>query len=125
MIRNKIFFILISLIILATLEISESIFAEDIKARFEKRLPVIVDLKIKGLVGENNLGYLQFIGKKKEKEDIVDAENEDRRILYSTIAKNRGVSVEVVERNGAVENAKKAKPGYWIQDADGNWYQKK
>jgi uncharacterized protein YdbL (DUF1318 family) len=123
--RNKILTLLTSLAILAASGTGVSTFAEDIKARFAKRLPVIVNLKIKGLVGENNRGYLQFVGKKKEKEEIVNAENKDRRTLYSTIAKNRGVSVEVVEGNGAIQNAKKAKPGYWLQDANGKWYKKK
>jgi uncharacterized protein YdbL (DUF1318 family) len=122
--RNKIFIILTSSIIFATFGIGVSALAEDIKARFANRLPVIVDLKIKGLIGEDNRGYLQFVGKNKEKEDIVNAENKDRRTLYSAIAKKRGVSVEEVEKNGAVQNAKKAKPGYWLQDANGKWYQK-
>ena len=122
--RNKIIAILASLTIISILGIGVSASAEDIKARFAKRLPVIVDLKIKGLVGEDNRGYLQFVGNKKEKEDIVKAENKDRQTLYSAIAKKRGVSVDVVEKNGAVQNAKKAKPGYWLQDANGKWYQK-
>ena len=122
--RNKTLVLLISLAMLAASGIGISTFAEDIKGRFAKRLPAIVDLKIKGLVGENNRGYLQFVGKKKEKEEIVKAENKDRQTLYSAIAKKRGVSVEVVEGNGAIQNANKAKPGYWLQDANGKWHKK-
>ena len=45
--------------------------AADIKQRMIARLPIIKSLKDQGLVGENNMGYLEFIGKKKEKADVV------------------------------------------------------
>ena len=35
-----------------------------------------MELKAKGIVGENNKGYLEFIGGKKEKADVVAAEAE-------------------------------------------------
>ena len=102
-----------------------SAFADDIKARMKQRLPVIVELKTKGIVGENNAGYLEFIGAKKEKADVVAAENEDRQTVYAAIAKQQGTTAELVGKRRALQISKKADPGEWVQDANGNWIQKK
>jgi len=37
-------------------------FADNIKARMKNRLPVIKELKAQGIEGEDNKGYLQFVG---------------------------------------------------------------
>ena len=89
-----------------------------------ERLPVIKALKDKGIVGENNKGYLQFVGKKKEKADVIKAENKDRKSVYGAIAKQQKTTVEVVGKHRAIQIAKKAQPGDWLQDANGKWYQK-
>ena len=99
--------------------------AADIKQRMIARLPVIKSLKDQGLVGENNMGYLEFIGKKKEKADVVEAENKDRRQVYEAIAKQQSTTAELVGKHRAVQIAEKAPPGDWLQDANGKWYQKK
>ncbi len=99
--------------------------ADDIKARMKDRLPVIVELKAQGIVGENNQGYLEFVGGKKAKPDVVAAENEDRKIVYTAIAKQQGTTAELVGKRRALQIAQKADPGEWVQDASGNWIQKK
>ena len=99
--------------------------AADIKQRMIARLPIIKSLKDQGLVGENNMGYLEFIGKKKEKADVVEAENKDRRQVYEAIAKQQSTTVELVGKHRAIQIAEKAMPGEWLQDANGKWYQKK
>ena len=106
---------------------SGSSFAEDInaiKAEMEKRLPAIVELKSKGIVGEDNSGYLQFVGGKRENEAVVQAENQDREKVYSAIAKKEGVSINQVGQRRATQIAEKAKKGEWLQGQDGKWYQK-
>jgi len=106
---------------------SVSSFAGDvksIKAEMEKRLPAIIELKSKGIVGEDNSGYLQFIGGKREKEAVVQAENQDREKVYSAIAKKEGVSVNQVGQRRATHIAEKAKKGEWLQSQGGKWYQK-
>ena len=106
---------------------SVSSFAEDInaiKAEMEKRLPAIVELKSKGIVGEDNSGYLQFVGGKREKEAVVQSENQDRKKVYSAIAKKEGVSVNQVGQRRATHIAGKANKGEWLQGQDGKWYQK-
>jgi len=98
--------------------------SQDIKQRMIERLPVITALKAKGLLGEDNRGYLQFIGQKKENEDVVAAENKDRQMVYEAIAKQQGTTVELVGQHRAIQIAAKALPGEWLQDANGKWYQK-
>ena len=91
----------------------------------KQRLPVIIELKAKGIVGENNAGYLEFVGAKREKADVVAAENNDRKTVYTAIAKQQGTTAEVVGKRRALQIAQKANPGEWLQDASGKWIQKK
>jgi len=98
--------------------------AAEIKQRMIARLPVIKALKDKGVVGENNKGYLEFVGQKKEQADVVAAENKDRRQVYEAIAKQQSTTVELVGRHRAAQIAEKAQPGEWLQDANGKWYKK-
>ena len=100
-------------------------FADDIKARMKNRLPVIKQLKAQGIVGEDNKGYLQFVAGKKAKTDVVAAENKDRKTVYAAIAKQQGTTADLVGKRRALQIAKKAAPGEWVQDAGGNWIQKK
>jgi uncharacterized protein YdbL (DUF1318 family) len=123
--KNKVYKIVISLLLAGILVAGTSALAESIKSRMKKRLPAIVALKDKGIVGESNRGYLQFPGSVKQKEDIVNAENADRKKVYAAIAKQQGVTRTVVEKRRAVQIAQKAKPGHWLQDEAGKWYQKK
>ena len=95
-----------------------------INQRMIERLPVIKSLKDQGIVGENNKGYLEFVGQKKEKADVVNAENKDRKLVYGAIAKQQGTTVEVVGKHRAIQIANKAQPGEWLQDATGKWRQK-
>jgi hypothetical protein len=102
-----------------------SAFADNIKARMKNRLPVIKELKAQGIVGEDNKGYLQFVGGDKAKADVVAAENKDRKTVYAAIAKQQGTTAELVGKRRALQIAKKANPGEWVQDAGGNWTKKK
>ncbi|MCP4345492.1 MAG: YdbL family protein [Desulfobacterales bacterium] len=101
-----------------------SSFAEGVKSRMIKRLPVIKELKAKGIIGENNKGYLEFTGKKQEKQDVIDAENSDRKKIYEKIAKQQETKLEIVEKHRAAQIEKKAVKGEWLQDANGKWYKK-
>lgn len=98
--------------------------AESIKDRMRARLPIIKALKKRQIIGENNRGYLEFVGSRRERKDIVDAENSDRRKVYSAIARQQGASLEVVEKHRAVQIQQKAARGEWLQDARGRWYVK-
>ncbi len=96
-----------------------------IKERMKERLPTIKALKVKGVVGENNEGYLEFLKSGREKEAVVTAENEDRRKVYQAIADQQNVGLGVVERHRAAQIREEADSGVWLEDAKGNWYQHK
>lgn len=96
---------------------------EDIKSRMEARLPVIDALKAKGVVGENNRGYLDFRGAK-EKVDVVNAENADRSALFKRIAAQQGTTADIVGRRFAIKFRDLTRPGEWFQDDAGNWQRK-
>jgi uncharacterized protein len=98
--------------------------AEDIKEQMKARLPTIVDLKERGIAGENNQGYLEFRTNTKEREDVVAAENRDRRQVYGAIAAEQGTTEQLVGQRRAAQIAQKAAPGQWIQDPSGSWHQK-
>jgi hypothetical protein len=101
-----------------------SAFADDIKARMKNRLPVIKELKSQGIVGEDNAGFLQFVGDKKVSAEVVAAENKDRLTVYKAIAKQQGTTAELVGKRRALQISKRAESGEWVQDAGGNWVQK-
>jgi uncharacterized protein YdbL (DUF1318 family) len=69
-------------------------------------------------------GFLAFIGADRKEQALVDAENNDRQLVYDAIAKQQGTAAEVVGRRRALQIADNAKPGEWIQDAGGKWVQK-
>ena len=98
--------------------------ADTIKQRMLDRLPDIVSLKKDGVVGENNKGFLEFRGENRAKQDVVEAENTDRRQVYQAIAKQQGSTADAVGARRSLQIAQSALPGEWLQYPDGNWYQK-
>ena len=98
--------------------------ADEIKDRMKQRLPVIIQLKQQGFIGENAEGYLEFVSSKKVNEDVVASENSDRKAVYSIIAKQQGVPVEKVGELRAVQIVQKASPGEYLKKSDGTWYRK-
>ena len=104
-----------------------SLQAEDlgaVKARMEKRLPLIDHLKVGGVVGENNQGLAELRGGDAEAGDAVAAENRDRGIVYAEIARQTGTSVAQVGRVRARQIAAASAKGVWLQRENGEWYQK-
>ncbi len=121
--RTPIFILIISMF--ALILSANNVLSQDIKERMRDRLPLIIELKKKGIVGENNLGLLQFIGKTKEQESIVNEENNDRIKVYEAIAKQQGGTADLVGKRRAIQIAEKAETGEWLQDEQGAWYQKR
>ncbi len=115
---------ILAFVLIGTFVTGVSAFAADIKARMKNRLPVIKELKAQGIVGEDNKGYLQFVGGKQAKADVVAAENKDRKTVYAAIAKQQGSAVELVGKRRALQIAQKANKGEWVQDKSGKWIQK-
>ena len=123
--KKKAFTVILACLFLGILGSGISAFAEDIKLRMKNRLPVIRELKTMGIVGEDNKGLLQFVGAKKEKTEVVAAENKDRMTIYTAIAKKQGATPELVGQRRAIQLSQKARAGEWLQNAGGKWYQKK
>ncbi|MBN1931986.1 MAG: YdbL family protein [Desulfobacterales bacterium] len=124
MMKNKRFMLCISIFLSVIFSMPVAADTTSIKSRMKARLPIIKALKKNGIIGENNKGYLEFIADK-DKEDVVKAENQDRRTIYSAIAQQQGTKIEVVEIHRAAQIEEKAESGEWLQDANGKWYQKK
>jgi len=103
---------------------TQFVFAAGIKERMKARLPVIAGLKAKGIVGENNQGYLGFVTEKEAEPAVIEAENKDRKAIYSHFAKQQNTTVDVVEKVQAKRKADKTKPGQFYQDPNGEWIKK-
>jgi uncharacterized protein YdbL (DUF1318 family) len=116
--------LLAGLVLLAVFVRAES---AELKARFLERKPLLEKMKAQGWIGENHLGFLAFHDKtatSAENAQLVKAENEYRGTVYAEIAVKVNVSAEEVGKRRAVQIAKLAAAGHWLQDAAGNWYQK-
>jgi len=116
--------IAVCLLIGALITLAGAAWGQDIKARMRQRLPAIVALKAAGVVGENNQGYLTILKSPTDKKSLVDAENQDRRMIYQAIAKQQKTTPELVGQRRALQIAAKADPGEWIQNAKGDWARK-
>lgn len=113
------------LLFLITFFLSGSIAqSASIKERMAARIPAISDLKAKGIVGENNKGFLEFRGKNQPQKNVINAENKDRLKVYQAIGKKQGASPTLVGQRRAKAIAQKTKTGQWYQKADGKWAKK-
>ncbi len=97
---------------------------EGIKERMKARVPAIIALKNRGIIGEGYDGFLHFVGASREGKDIVNAENRDRRTVYEAVAARQSTTVQVVGRRRALQLVKIASPGHYLQKPDGSWYRK-
>lgn len=98
--------------------------AGQLQDRMKARVPDIVALKSKGVIGENHQGYLEFVGQSREGADIVAAENADRKTLYTAVAQKTGASVEQVASRAALKWKQNLGPGEFFKNPDGQWIQK-
>ncbi len=105
-----------------------------LKANIQGRSSSVKPFMDRGNAGMTNDGLLVVRStdrlRMKEKGSIVrliNAENEDRETLYLEIAKANNFSPEKVsdiKKIFAMSWIKKAKKGWWIQDASGEWRRK-
>ena len=94
-----------------------------VRERMKERDPVVDALRARGVVGENNQGFLEFRGPQ-EQADVVAAENADRAIVYEAIGQKEGVSSAVVGQHRAAQIRENAPGGTMLQAPDGSWYKK-
>ena len=91
-----------------------------------KRLPALDALKARGVVGENNQGFVEVRGNGSDyAANLVADENHDRAVVYTLFARKYDMAPKQVGLRRARTIAEKSKPGIWLQAPDGTWYQKK
>lgn len=92
------------------------------RARFDN----LAELKSKGMVGEDDHGYVKALVSAPDVEAVVDAENKDRKFVYTTIAEQNNLAGEmaIIEKVFAEVQRDKAKPGEKIQADSGQWITK-
>lgn len=102
--------------------------AEDlgaVKARMEQRVATIDAMKERGVVGENNRGFLEARGSLGgDEQKTVSDENADRRTVYVALAQQTNSDPETVGRRRAQQIALMSRRGVWIQQRNGEWIQK-
>lgn len=118
--RSSFVFVIISCFLL----VASVAHSASIKARMAARIPEINALKDSGLIGENNIGLLEYRTAEKPKKDLIEAENTDRDIVYKAIAKSQGASPLLVAQSRAKMIAEHGPSGHWYQKPDGSWYKK-
>ena len=89
------------------------------RARFDE----LKQLKTKGIVGENNHGYVESLGNDSSARSLVDSENQDRRVIYQAIEVQNNLTgaSAAIEKVFAQVQRDKANPGDKIQNEDGSW----
>ena len=120
--RSRCSFIIV--IISCFLLVSSVAHSASIKERMAARIPEINALKDSGLIGENNMGFLEYRTAEKPKKDLIEGENTDRDTVYKAIAKSQGASPGLVRQSRAKMIAENGQAGHWYQKPDGSWYKK-
>ncbi len=91
-----------------------------------ERYDSVRSLKNRGLIGENNRGYLETLSNIQEGQAVVEDENQDRRTIYLAIARQNALegSLNIIENTFAEVKRDQAQEGDWIQAPDGQWIKK-
>jgi uncharacterized protein len=87
------------------------------------RFDEIKALKAKGMIGENNQGYLEVLVSDNRASELARAENHDRLMIYKTIVEQNGLegALSTVEKVFAQVQAGKAEAGEMVQNNAGRW----
>ena len=114
-------------------EISNPAIRKNLQTR-TTRLTQLIDFKSNEFIGENHLAELQIINIKRIPEhqrhmveDIVEAENMDRKKMFLLIAEAKGWDISKltdIRENYAQAIRKEAIKGEWIQMQDELWQMK-
>ena len=105
-----------------------------VKASIKARSDVIKPFMDRGNIGIGQDGLLVIrstdglnLKERAEVKQLIDAENRDRDTLYAEIAKANNISPESIPKIKAIfakSWIEQARPGWWIQDGQGNWKRK-
>ena len=88
--------------------------------------PGVIGLQRNGDLGVRDHSRLGKVATRQIVEKLLDAENSDRQALIAAVAyaHNRKEAIEEFRRLMAAKWAKEMKPGWWLQDENGTWFQK-
>ncbi len=88
-----------------------------------ERFSQLRDFKANGVIGETNKGYVEVLVDESGAKELVAAENENRTVIYRTIAQQNGLEGEqgTIEKVFAAVQREKAEAGDKIQTEDGEW----
>ncbi|MGM0425515.1 MAG: YdbL family protein [Thermodesulfobacteriota bacterium] len=91
------------------------------------RHPDLQQAKDQGLVGEAWNGLVAVVQDDvpQEIQELVQAENKDRKQLFKIISQETGTSVQEVARQNRIRMYRLAKDDHFLQDQDRNWVRKK
>lgn len=121
---KKLFSFLVSFVALA---VAVPLFADDLsdaQRRIQARQVDLAALKEKGVLGENNRGFVEVREAAPGAEAVVSAENADRGTIYGILAKQTSSTAEAVGRARARQIAANSRAGVWVQDEAGRWSRK-
>ena len=122
--RNFMLLSFLFVFIACSLFVTLSAHSAGIKERMAARLPAITALKDKGIVGEDNQGFLAFRSGDTSQKALVDQENQDRSQVYAAIGKQQGAPANLVGQRRAKMILDNGQPGHWYQKPDGSWFKK-
>ncbi|RQD67523.1 MAG: DUF1318 domain-containing protein [Desulfonatronovibrio sp. MSAO_Bac4] len=99
---------------------------EEITSSMRDRYPALLDAKNKGLVGESWTGLVALVDSNAPAavQNLVNAENNDRRALFQAIAQETGTSVEEVARQNRIRMYRLAEDNHFLQDQSRQWVKK-
>ena len=105
-----------------------------LKDSIKRRSEAIKPYMDRGNVGISQDGLLVIrntdgssLKERAEVKQLVDAENRDREALYGEIAKANNISADNIPKIKSIfarSWIEQARPGWWIQDSQGNWKRK-
>jgi len=99
--------------------------SSDVRERRRARRERIQAWKSAKLIGESNAGLLEARtadGKLSDAvQQVVDAENADRKLVFEKIAEKENIPVEAVARRMSGRMNEHTSAGTWVQDTQGNW----
>jgi uncharacterized protein YdbL (DUF1318 family) len=121
----KLFLYLFALSLAPAMLVAQSAEIAEATERMKERLSAVDALKTSGKLGEDNMGYLAVRDTlTREEQELLNAENRDRRLIYQHVARSSRQSVDEVGRQRAARIAELAREGVWLQNRRGEWYQK-
>jgi len=115
-------FLLIGGLLLVWVPATQAQSLGEIKVRMEKRVSQVDALKAKGVLGENNRGFLEV--RSGDDAGVAAADNADRAVVYAALAKQTGATPAAVGQARAHQIYSASAKGVWVQAPTGEWLKK-